>query len=264
LFISWLLSRNVRALSKAALEVAGGDYDREIQIGTIQELSDLSNTFNTMSSVLKDLMERTRRTLIEGEQYQTPLDLARTYRQGCWEDLNRAFGEVRVASRSIGGGHPGDLFGVVEEAGSVTVFVGRVGETREMESAIAAAAARRAVEEGAKRWPVGDVLADVSRLLDAPIQAVRWRPGEEGSAVLTTYGAGESSASPLPLDGEGTALLHTFPGRAGDVLHRWKRVFEKMPPEVLVENLGRTVEAGAMGTLVAIGPEPARVEEPAA
>ena len=85
LFISALLTHKVRALSRAALEVADGEYDRYIDIGTIQEMSDLSNTFNTMSSVLKDLIEKTRRTLIEGEQFRTPLDLARTYRQDSWE-----------------------------------------------------------------------------------------------------------------------------------------------------------------------------------
>ena len=256
LFISSLLTAKVRALSRAALQVAGGQYDRQIQIGTIQELSDLSNTFNTMSSVLKDLIERTRRTLIEGEQFRTPLDLARTYRQDTWSDLSRVYGGVYVASRSIGGGHPGDVYGVVEREGTVTVFVGRVTEGRELDSAIAAAAARRAIEEGTLRWPVPQVLNEVCRLLRIKLETASWRPDSDADAMLASYdGSGSPRKASLHLDHEQTALLHTFPGKAGDVLHRWKRVFERMSPEALVENLGRTLESGAMGTLVGVGRE---------
>jgi HAMP domain-containing protein len=261
LFISFLLTRNVRALSKAALEVAGGEYDREIQIGTIQELSDLSNTFNTMSSVLKDLIERTQRTLIEGEQFRTPLDLARSYRQDGWTDLDRSYGGVYVASRSIGDGHPGDLFGVVEREGVVTVFVGRITQHSELDSAIAAAATRRAIEEGSRHWAVPQVIEEICRLLRIRVDAVAWMPGSEAEAVVTTYdGSGVPRSAQVRLDQEQTVLLHTFPGRAGDVLHRWKRVFQQMSPDALVENLGRTLDSSAMGTLVAVGREPVGAE----
>jgi HAMP domain-containing protein len=261
LFISALLTRNVRALSKAALEVAGGEYDREIQIGTIQELSDLSNTFNTMSSVLKDLIERTQRTLIEGEQFRTPLDLARSYRQDSWADLEASYDGVYVASRSIGDGHPGDIFGSIEREGVVTVFVGRVSVGSELESAISAAAARRAIEEGSRHWPVPQVLDEICRLLRIRVDTVAWTVGAEDGAIMTTYdGSSEPRSIPIRFEEQQTALLHTFPGRAGDVLHRWKRVFQQMSPEALVENLGRTLDSSAMGTLVAVGREPIGVE----
>lgn len=261
LFISFLLTRNVRALSKAALEVAGGEYDREIQIGTIQELSDLSNTFNTMSSVLKDLIERTQRTLIEGEQFRTPLDLARSYRQDGWNDLEQAFDSVKIASRSIGDGHPGDLFGVVVQNSTVTVYVGRVTRQTELDSAIVAAAARRAIEEGSRRWPLPQLLNELCRLLSIRLDTVTWTPGGEGEAVTTTYdGSDDVHSTRVELDRDQTVLLHTFPGHAGDVLQRWKRVFQQMSPDALVENLGRTLDSSAMGTLVAVGREPVGAE----
>jgi hypothetical protein len=130
-----------------------------------------------------------------------------------------------------------------------------------LESAISAAAARRAIEEGSRHWPVPQVLDEICRLLRIRVDTVAWTVGAEDGAIMTTYdGSSEPRSIPIRFEEQQTALLHTFPGRAGDVLHRWKRVFQQMSPEALVENLGRTLDSSAMGTLVAVGREPIGVE----
>lgn len=254
LLISALLTRRVRALSRAAVEVANGAYDREIQVGTIQEVSDLSNTFNTMTSVLKDVIDRTQRTLVEGEQFRTPRDLARTYSEEDGGDLEWEGDGMQVASSTSRGGHPGDFVGVLELDGAVAVYLGRLERRTPLAAAIAAAAARRAIHEPAPADRLEERFARTARLLDARIETASWSAGTAAPILRAVYpNAGLESVRPGPDEDGQTLLMHTFDASQGAALKRWARIFAGLPPSEVVRNIAQNLDGESMGTLVAIG-----------
>src|SRR5262249_43560731 len=139
--------------------------DRQVRAGRIQEVADLGNTFNTMTDVLRDVLTRTRRSLIEGEQFRTSADLARVYVDRCCAPLRLNLGGGRVAARHMrtgssalaapsgrGPAATGAFYTAFEaRPGAYCAAVGRVRVEGELESAIEASAAaahlRRAMAE---------------------------------------------------------------------------------------------------------------------
>lgn len=86
-FISKTISKKLAQLTDSALRVAKGNYSTTVDAGTIQEVEDLSNTFNTMSSVLGDVLEKAQRTLVESEIFRENNILNETFREDI--DLTR-------------------------------------------------------------------------------------------------------------------------------------------------------------------------------
>lgn len=79
--ISRTISKRLHQLTESAIKVAKGNYSTTVDAGTIQEVEDLSNTFNTMSSVLGDVLEKAQRTLIESEIFRENQVLNKTFRE---------------------------------------------------------------------------------------------------------------------------------------------------------------------------------------
>ncbi len=267
LFIAALLTRRVRALSSAAVEVANGAYDREIEVGTIQEVSDLSNTFNTMTSVLKDVVQRAQRTLVEGEQFRTPLDLARTYEEDERAELDWMRAGVQAAVRTVGGGHPGDFAGIMEAGGVVTAFLGRVEADAPLDAAIRAAAAHRALHAPAQPEGRADLFERTAQLLDARIASAEWREEDAFHITLAVHSPDRIPAVQRERVDDGRCLLlHTLGEEREAEVRQWQRVFEGLPPAELVEHVARNLDGPAVGTLMAIGrlPDAAAAVTPAA
>lgn len=79
--ISRTISKRLHQLTESAIKVAKGNYSTKVDAGTIQEVEDLSNTFNTMSSVLGDVLEKAQRTLIESEIFRENQILNKTFKE---------------------------------------------------------------------------------------------------------------------------------------------------------------------------------------
>lgn len=68
--LSFLITRSIRRMRATALAAVNGNYNASVKPGLITEFSDLSNTFRTMTSLMNDILQRIRRTLIEQEQFR--------------------------------------------------------------------------------------------------------------------------------------------------------------------------------------------------
>ena len=144
LLISYIITYKISQLNKAALIVEAGHYDYQVNITMIQEMVDLSNTFNTMSSILGEVLARTKRTLIEGEQFRTDRDLANHFKQKFSQPIEGTFNNVSVAARVFTKNATGDFCGVLEvDKKGTYVVIGRitVKGDGEIDSVITASAA---------------------------------------------------------------------------------------------------------------------------
>lgn len=67
-FIANRISQPVQQLNQAALDIASGNYETNIQVQGPKEIVELANTFNTMSECLVDHMHRLKETSITRKQ----------------------------------------------------------------------------------------------------------------------------------------------------------------------------------------------------
>jgi HAMP domain-containing protein len=67
-FIAESMSRPIRQLNQAALEIAAGHYDTNIQIQGPKEVNELSHTLNTMSQCLIEQMSRLQKSSLIRER----------------------------------------------------------------------------------------------------------------------------------------------------------------------------------------------------
>lgn len=105
LTISELITKQIRQLRRAAETVASGDYQQTFKIGgIIQELQDLSNTFNTMSSVMEETLSRAKRSLVENERFRTVQALSKTYQDTINQQINQQLGSLHITGKLFNDG----------------------------------------------------------------------------------------------------------------------------------------------------------------
>ena len=106
-------------------EVTEADYEQDGMI-SIQEFSDLGNTFDTMRNVLEESETRINRSLIQSTQFRSRADLARAYVEDVWQPIHGVYGNMEVAGRLLGERFAGSFFGVVERTDGLYALVGRI------------------------------------------------------------------------------------------------------------------------------------------
>jgi HAMP domain-containing protein len=127
LLISRIINQKINELNKAALIVESGQYDYRVNITTIQEMVDLSNTFNTMSSILGEVLSRTKRTLIEREQFRTHKDLALHFKRQFLQPIEGSFDNVSVSAKIFTRQPTGDFCGVFHRnSGGTYAILGKI------------------------------------------------------------------------------------------------------------------------------------------
>lgn len=265
--LSGLVTREVEALTDTVVEVQGGNLDMESQSGHIQEVSDLANTFNTMTDVLRDVLSRTRRALIEGEQFRTDADLARVYLEQCCPPLRADLGGVRVAARRVGPGSaalaapagkdaaPTGAFYTAFEAvpGEYCAAAGRVKASGKLESAIEASAVaahlRRAVGEQAPEAALADLAEQFS--LES-LECLYWRTGADAADGWNLMASAPLTRRSVPLHLHVAIVLHPFEGDTAALIDRYARAFAALPPEELLEDLAAALPTTASGSLMVV------------
>lgn len=99
------ISKPVRRLNQAALKIAAGDYESNIQVEGPKEIVELAHTLNTMSQCLVEHMTRIRessliRERMQGE-YECALLLQHYMLQKVIEDFNHSHIHLRLISISL-------------------------------------------------------------------------------------------------------------------------------------------------------------------
>jgi HAMP domain-containing protein len=104
--IATVMTRKIRQLTAAAEVVAAGQYGQTFEVGMIQEMQDLSNTFNTMSSVMGETLQRAKRSLVENERFRTEQTLATTYQNTLPSSIRLQCHGIDIAGDRLGDNRP--------------------------------------------------------------------------------------------------------------------------------------------------------------
>lgn len=259
------LSRRVGALERAASEVAAGAYGRETRVGGVQEVSDLANTLNTMSSVLDDLLRRGRKALVTGRGASDDGALAAAYREAAGERAEEPaeLGGVRVVARRLGPGEPGDLSGwVARDGGGGAAWAGRLRAKGGLDAAVDASAMERLLAARLARSEGRTVAAELSRLF--PIESLEiaeWNgaPSAAGGVRVTRVGAsGVADAEPTPAGAP--VVLQTFAGDDRAVVRAWTELFRDLSLEELAGELSLALGSALSGRVTLLAPRSTRSE----
>lgn len=249
LFLSGMFTRKIRELGAAADEVSGGNLDLEIKVGTIQEVSDLSNTFNTMSSVLKNVLSKIRRALIEGEQFRTENDLARVYVEEFWKPLDVVCGNVRVVGRMLGHNSVGAVMSVVEIDRACHAFVGFVRQEAQVVTATRASAVCSFLHQELGRRPVGDVLNEAVAIFNIESLNYLHCPADATEVEfwsLQPDGSGFHHRSE-PLSPGAPISIHTFPASIAATIDDYLHKFARLSAAELVDDIVLMLDHGVRG-----------------
>ncbi len=211
LAISGFLSYRLRRFNEVATDIALGDYEQKMGRRMIREIEDLRSTFNTMSSVLKDVLSKAKKELVEAEQFRNPNDLAVTCRDLNPRGLRREIDGHEIVLQLAGTVPSGDFGGIHESNGTTSFVLGKVAERDPLEGTILANAAQFYVQ----------------RLLDThePVEAIRKLKDSfelEGCAIFQHTGSGSLECSQDP---EGFLVT-------GNALEFGKTILTTARPEV--------------------------------
>lgn len=102
LLISRYFVSSIHSLNRAASEAAAGNYENKIETSGIKELNDLGNTFNTMTSVLSDTLEKTQRDVLENEQFRSLSEVTRSINETINSDLTYSNDIAEIEMFAIG------------------------------------------------------------------------------------------------------------------------------------------------------------------
>ncbi|NNE92408.1 MAG: HAMP domain-containing protein [Verrucomicrobiales bacterium] len=141
--LSGFLVARLRELGDAARVVASGDYDHEIESHSIREINDLGSTFNTMRSILKDVLTKAKKELVEVEEFRRPEDLAVVCRNLTQQRQQLELGpECEILLGVTGKVPTGNFAGFIrtEEKGH-RFFLGKIRESDSLEATVRASAA---------------------------------------------------------------------------------------------------------------------------
>ena len=167
LSVSTLITNKIRQLTAAAETVADGEYGQRFEIGTIQEVYDLSNTFNTMSSVMGETLSRAKRTLMESERFRTMQTLARTYQALVQQTVDLKLNGVEIAGQLFNGDRPStDFLDSCRTIRGVFVILGRLDEAdnSRLDSLLTTSSAITFLKQLLTRQPADVAIAQLTQL----------------------------------------------------------------------------------------------------
>lgn len=178
LVISGLLTRRLAVLTRAVARVEGGKYDEQPDDGMVEELNDLVNTFETMRSVLKEVVSRRWRAVIEGEQFRTEDDLMCVFKARFQAPLSVSICGMDVSARLMGCRPVGAFFGAWEADGAGFAMIGKVKAEGVMEQTRISSAAETFIRHGIGKGNVQATIETAADMFDMAVcRLVRWTQG---------------------------------------------------------------------------------------
>ncbi len=126
LVISAIFCARLRELKGAADILAAGEYEQRLEPALVRELSDLSDTFNTVGSILGELSAKSRQSVVEAEQFRTDEDLKSTYCATFFPPASRDAKTRQLAGCLANEKCVGDFFEIFDGSGGTFAVLGRV------------------------------------------------------------------------------------------------------------------------------------------
>ncbi len=254
ILISGIISRRIVSLTRAADAVAGGQYDQPHETAGVQEINDLSSTFNTMSSVLSEVVSKTRRAVVEAEQFRTDDDLARAFTDTFMPPVHATYHGVAVSAVHVSSHSKGHFFAVAERDDAVMVAVGEVGAKEGLTEPLTASSAAAMLQE---TWKVMDLKAACEswgRLFDVrATEIITW----ERNAENLTRGTWDAQTGSFTWDDtkwtDEPIVIHTIHEKVAHRIELYVKTFNRLSPEELTREIVLTLDKDQPGAVVVAG-----------
>jgi hypothetical protein len=145
ILLSWLLGRRIKLLADAAVLASRGEYHTlsDSQLGSIREINDLGSAFNTMISIMKDIMARNKKRLSQVEQHQSPRETAIAIASAFWKHVTIVRDTTSFTIKTVGELKHGVFAELFETETDIFCCFGRIQSGRDIYGTIEAAAALR-------------------------------------------------------------------------------------------------------------------------
>jgi HAMP domain-containing protein len=254
LFLSNLISGEVKDLSDAATEVTEGNLDRQIVGGRIQELSDLSNTFNTMSDVLKETLVKNKRSLIESEQFRGDDELAQVYKEIFSPLVATSYGSLRVVAEHIGSGVSGEFFSSFQYGGDAFIVLGCLEENADLAAVVNASGVVSFINQTLQRHSPEEVIREAVDLFDIHcLDILVWKGSAKNSHWRSYHSSvGQATRQELTLEADRPLLLATFQGAPFEQTQRYAQIFGHLTPDELIEDIKIVLPPDLKGALMVL------------
>lgn len=252
LLLSRMISRRIIRLSHAAQRVEDGHYDERYVTTGIQEISDLGNTFNTMSSVLSEVLNKSRRAVIEAEQFRTEDDLARAFSETFMADTGQTVsGTLELVAGQVSTHSETHFHGIWQEEGHVLAVVGELETADGLEAPLQASAAAHALrdywlacepEEALRRWAV-----------PLPLRQAHVIYGHVNELHTAEWNANERTFAHTSLTIPGRPLLfHTLPDAQSKRLTVYVDVHRGIATRDLLHECRKALDEDVIGAFLII------------
>lgn len=249
--ISRIISRRIVSLTAAASAVGGGQYDQPHEAGGVQEINDLSSTFNTMSSVLSEVVSKTRRAVVEAEQFRTDDDLARAFTETFMPAEHRTVQGVAVSATHVTSRSGGHFFGVWEKGDEAIAVAGEVAGGTGLEAPLKASAAATALREC---WQLSDTkqaCTEWSALFELTrVHILAWKDG----ADQLTSGSWDANTQSFVFSStpwtDQPLFVHTIAERVAHRIQLYVQTFKHLDPHALTDEIKLTLDKQQQGALI--------------
>ncbi len=256
LMVSWIVgrfvTRAVEQLGMATEIVASGRYDWRVQPGWLREVNDLGNTFNTMTSLLEEILSKTKRAVIEGEQFRRPEDLAEAFSENLWSTGHTRLGPLTVSLMRFGKPTNGDFLALWREDERARIVMGRMLVSGEFEAAVLASAAFSLIREEIRIGGPG--FARANEIFHFKFwDLVSWRLSQPTIEVSTfRFGQAEPVRRRVDIDDGQAVALHSLEGEWARRLDLYIRILKGTDGNRLIEELTGILRVPAGGGAIIV------------
>jgi HAMP domain-containing protein len=256
-FLSNLISREVDELSAAATDVTGGNLDRQIHGGRIQELNDLTNTFNTMSDVLRETLVKNKRSIIESEQFRGDNELAQVHKEIFSPLIAKSLGSIRVVAEHLGTNASGSFFSTIQNKTHSFAIIGRLEQNHDIDAVLDASGASAYLQQMLRDHSPREAIEDANRLFHLHCADVISWPDRAERIEITSYHSADNAIQQetRKLDRETPLVLATFRGASLDQIKRYAQLFGHLTPDELIEDIKIVLPPDLEGSIMILNIE---------
>ncbi|HYC02383.1 MAG TPA: hypothetical protein VED40_03775 [Azospirillaceae bacterium] len=242
LLLAWILGGRIggriKLLNQRATELVDGRLERWQPVGGVREIDELDGSFQTINSVLNSELGKSRRKLLENEQFRTREDLLETLGETIMKPIGGRFGGREVVARCI---NPlSGYFMEMAEAGDGTVVVmGRASDPDAVDRSVTASSLLFLLRQTLRSKPVPEALERVRELFpEAEVICLTWEGPAAALRRIDLTRDGRIEEKRLSLDtAHRSCAVHNLEGNGGAVLQRYLDRYASLRPAELVRDL---------------------------
>jgi HAMP domain-containing protein len=252
LLISRIITRRMTAMTLAVTRAESGRHDEQPVAGIIEELNDLANTFETMRSVLKEVVARRWRSIMEAEQFRTDEDLMCAFRKKFQTPTQKNLGGIEIAGDLLGCRPMGSVQGAWERKdGGGCAMTARLEEPNIVRQTLSASALLAYAEQMVRQDDVLTALQSTSDIFPfTQGSLVTWnRNGTDVARWAWDPASRQWRRESVALRVGETIVLHTLPPHLDSRIQAYLKPFGQLPlSDLLKEIRGITneLEGGAL------------------